>query len=129
MHLLFYAPGHLFQKRLVFGTPLFQLRGNLPIILCVKMLECQILKLAAQFAHAQTVRNRRVDVHSLLRNATTLFRFEELKRAHVVKSVSEFHKDYAHVLNHSEQHFSYVLGLLLLLRDVAYLRNLCQPVN
>jgi hypothetical protein len=52
-----------------------------------------------------------------------------LERAHVVQAVCEFDEDDAHVVHHREEHLAHVLGLLLLARLVAYLRDLCQAVD
>jgi hypothetical protein len=52
-----------------------------------------------------------------------------LERAHVVEPVGELDENDAHVVNHREQHLANVLGLLLLARLVAYLRDFGKPVN
>ena len=93
------------------------------------MLEGEVFKLAAQFAHAQAVRNGRVDVHRLLRDALAFFGLEELKRAHVVQAVGEFDEHDAHVVDHRQEHLADVFGLLLFVRDVADLRDFGQAVN
>jgi len=40
-----------------------------------------------------------------------------------VQPVREFHQHHAHVVDHRQQHFPHVLGLLLFARDVTDVRN------
>src|SRR3712207_7181283 len=61
---------------------------------------------------------------TLFRSAPALLRLEVLERAHVVEPVGELDEDDAHVVDHRQKHLADVLGLLLLARLVAYLRDL-----
>ena len=65
------------------------------------------------------MRDRRVDVHRLLRDAATLFRDEIFKRSHVVKTIGELHQHDAHVINHRQKHLPHIFSLLLFSGDVA----------
>ena len=90
----------------------------------MKILESEVFEFAAQLTHAEAMRNRRVNIHRLLRDATTLLWGEVFERAHVVQAICQLHQHYAHVINHREQHLAYVLCLLLLARDITDVRQL-----
>src|SRR3712207_9241971 len=66
---------------------------------------------------------------TLFRSAPALLRLEVLERAHVVEPVGELDEDDAHVVDHRQKHLADVLGLLLLARLVAYLRDLREAVD
>ena len=102
---------------------------SVAVVFRVQVLEGQVFELAAQLTHAEAVRDGRVDVHRLLRDALALLGLEELERAHVVQAVGEFDEHDAHVVDHRQQHLADVLGLLLLVRDVADLRDFRQAVD
>jgi MoxR-like ATPase len=106
-----------------------QLLGQLAVLFRVEVLEGEVFQLAAQAAHAEAVRDGREDVEGLLRDAATLFGLEVLERAHVVEAVGEFHQHDAHVVHHRQKHLADVLGLLLLARLVADLRQLREAVH
>ena len=93
------------------------------------MLEREILQLAAKFSHAQAMRNRRVDVHRLLRDPRALFGVQVFQRAHIVQAIGQLHQHHAHVVNHRQQHLANVLSLLLLARDTADVRDLRQAFH
>ena len=50
------------------------------------ILKGEIFELAAHFAHAEAVRDGRVNVHRLLRDASALFAGQVFERAHVVQA-------------------------------------------
>ena len=79
----------------------------------MKVLEREILELAAQFAHSQPVCDRRVNIHRLLRDPAALVRAEVFQRPHVVKPISQLHEHHPHIVDHRQQHFANILGLLL----------------
>jgi len=68
------------------------------------------------------VRQRRVDVQRLLRDALLRVGTHVLQRAHVVRAVGQFDQDDPDVLGHRDQHLAEVLRLLLL--DADRLRGL-----
>ena len=82
----------------------------------MKVLEREILELAAQFAHAQSMRDGRVNVHRLLRDPAPLVQAEEFQRAHVVEPIGQLHEHDPHIVDHRQQHFAHILGLLLFTR-------------
>ena len=81
----------------------------------VEDLERKILKLPLDAAHAEAVRDRRVDLHGLERLVSLLALGQELERARVVQAVGELDEDDADILCHREEHLTQILELLLLL--------------
>ena len=75
--------------------------------------EREVFELAAQFAHAQPMSQRRVDVERFARDLLLLFRLKVLERAHVVQAVGELDEHHAHVGDHGQQHLANVFGLVL----------------
>ncbi len=73
--------------------------------------EGQILKFAADDAHAEAVRDGRVNIQRFARNTLLLFMGEVFERAHVVQAVGEFDHHDANVVDHRQQHFADVLRL------------------
>ena len=80
----------------------------------IEILEGEVLELPADARDSEPVRERRVDLVRLLRDALLLVFRQELERAHVVKPVGELDEDDAQVLRHRDEHLAEVLGLLLL---------------
>jgi hypothetical protein len=128
-HLLLDALGDGLEERLVLLAPALQLLGQLAVLLRVQVLEGEVFQLAAQAAHAEAVRDGREDVERLLRDAAALLRVEVVERAHVVEAVGELDEHDAHVVHHRQQHLADVLGLLLLARLIADVRQLGEPVH
>ncbi len=73
--------------------------------------EGEIFELAADEAHAKPVGDRRVNIERLAGDALLTLGIEIFERAHVVKTVGEFHHDHANVVDHGEQHLADVFGL------------------
>ena len=95
----------------------------------VEIFESQILELAAQLTHAEAVRDGRVNVHRLLGNALTLLGTEIFQGAHVMQAISQLDQHHADIVDHCQQHFADVLGLLFFLGNVADMRNLCEAFD
>ena len=49
----------------------------------------EIFEFAANFAHAEAVRERRIDVEGLARDGLLTFRLQMFQRAHVVKTIGQ----------------------------------------
>jgi len=64
------------------------------------------------FSHAQSVRDRRVDVQRLARDLELAIRREMLKRTHVVQPVGELDEDDTNVVDHGQDHLAQVFRLL-----------------
>ena len=78
----------------------------------------------------EPMRERRVDLHRLARDALLLLRRQEAERAHVVEPVGELDDHDPDVLGHGHEHLPDVLGLLLLHRPRrAELAQLRDPVD
>ena len=82
----------------------------------VEVREGEVLELLVDAVQPQPVRDRRVDLERLARDAAPLRRLDGVERAHVVQAVGELDQDDAHVARHREQHLAEVLGLRLLVR-------------
>ena len=79
----------------------------------VEGLEAQVFELELDRVDAEPIRDRRVDVERLARDAPLLLDGQRLDRAHVVRSIGELDEDDAQILRHREQHLAEALGLRL----------------
>ena len=77
----------------------------------IDILERQVFQFAADLAHAQPVRDGRVDVQGFARDLLLPLRRQELQRAHVVQAVGQLDEDDADVVHHGQHHLAHVLGL------------------
>ncbi len=102
---------HFLQKSLVNGALFRDFFLQSEKCLRLEKAERQILQLAADNAHAEAVRNRRINVQRFARDALLLFRPEVLERAHVVQAVGQLDENDANVVDHRQQHFADVLCL------------------
>ena len=92
--------------------PRGQLLGELLVLLRLEVLEREVLELPLDLPDAEAVRERRVDLHRLLRDAPLLLERERRQRAHVVEPVAQLDDDDAQVVGHREEHLPDVLGLM-----------------
>ena len=96
------------------------------------MLEREVLQLEVERVEAEPVRDRRVDVERLARDALAMDRRHRVQRAHVVQPVGELDQDDADVLRHRQQHLAEALGLRVLARgelDLVELRDAVDHVG
>ena len=77
----------------------------------LEVAEGQILEFAANNAHSQPVRDGRVDIQRLARDALLLVRRQIFERAHVVQPVGQLHQHHANVVDHGQKHLADVFGL------------------
>ena len=91
-------------------TPRSDFVGDLVVFLGLEVAERQVFELPLQLPDAQTVGQRRVDLHRLLRHAAALGGRPELERLHVVEPVGKLDEDDADVLGHGQEHLAHVLG-------------------
>src|SRR5215472_6382838 len=98
-----------------FGGTAFQidLDAESLVRLWLEVFERQLLELVLDLAHAETIRNRRVDVAGFLRDAKPPLVRQMVERAHVVHPIGELDEDDADVVHHREQHLAEVLRLPL----------------
>ena len=101
------------EERFTFAAKGVDLRSELGVGERVDVTEGEVFELAAQLAHAETMREGSVNVEGLFGNALLLFGSKMLERAHVVQAVCELDDDDADVGNHGEQHLADVLGLMV----------------
>ena len=78
----------------------------------VEILEAEVLQLPFEPGDPQPVRERRVDLAGLARDAGDPDRIEGRQSPHVVEAVGELDQDDAEILRHREQHLPEILGLL-----------------
>ena len=111
LQLLFDDALHFGQKRLAFLAA--RLDGVLDLVVGdgIDVLEGQVFEFAADFAHAQAVRDGRVDVQRLARDLLLPLRREKLQGAHVVQAVGQLDQDDADVVHHGQHHLAHVFGL------------------
>ena len=95
----------------------------------IDVLKREIFELAAHFAHAQAMRDRRVDVERLARDLLLPLRREKLQRAHVVQAIGQLDQHHADVVHHGQDHLAHVLGLRLFRRREVDLADLGDAFN
>ena len=107
---------HFAEKRLALLAA--RLDGLLHLVVGdgVNVLEGQVFELAANLAHAQAMRDGRVDFQGLARDLHLPLGREELQGAHVVQAVSQLNEHDANVVHHGQHHLAHVLGLRLFRR-------------
>ena len=103
------------EKNLLLLALLFQALDDLVISNRVEDFERQVLQLPLDAAHAQTVRDRRVNLHRFERLIPLFALRKELEGARVVQAVSQLDEDNADILGHGKEHLAQILKLLLLL--------------
>jgi hypothetical protein len=108
---LFQLHAHLRQERLALLVLRLHALGEIGVHVGLEHLEAQVLELALDRRHAEPVRERRVDVARLERDAVHLLGRQVLDRAHVVQAVGELDEDDAQIARHRQQHLAEVLGL------------------
>ena len=79
----------------------------------IEVPEGQVFQFAADFAHAEAVRNGRIDLDGFARDALPPLGAQVAERAHVVETVGQLDDDDANVVDHGQQHFAKALGLPL----------------
>ena len=80
----------------------------------LQVLEREVLQFAADFAHSEAVRDGRVDLDGLARDALAPLGAQIAERPHVVHAVGQLDHDDADILHHGEQHLAEALGLAVL---------------
>ncbi len=95
----------------------------------VEETEGEVLELPLHLAHAEPVRERRVDLHRLGGDRPPLLVREMLERPHVVEPVRELDEDDPEVVGHREEHLAERLRLLGLARREGVAADLRDPVD
>ena len=78
--------------------------------------ERQILELAAHLAHAETMRQRGINLQRLFGDLHLPLGRERLQRPHVMQAVGQLDQHHADVVDHRQHHFADVFRLRLLAR-------------
>ena len=120
---------HFFQKpamnlrfvRHLFLQPQERFRLQIP--------ERQILQFVAHVAHAQAMRDRRVNIQSLARNSLLLGILQIFKRAHVMQPVGQLHQHHAHVIHHGQKHLADVFDLPRFRRHHVQPADFCDSLH
>ena len=94
---------------------LFQSVHNFLIANRVKDTQTQVFQLPLDAAHAQSVRDGRVDLHGFECLVALLALGQILESACIVQAVGQLDEDNADVLGHRHEHFTQIFKLLLLL--------------
>ncbi len=102
---------------------------DLRVALRVHHREREVLELPLDVLDAEPVRERRVDVERLLRDALLLGLGKRRDRAHVVEPVGELDEQDAHVLRHRHEHLAHRGGLLRFLGVELQPVELGHPVD
>ena len=121
---------HLRDERLALAALLRDLLRERLVLVRLEMLEREVLELPPHLRHTEAVRERRVEVARLLRDAPPLLRRQVVERPHVVQPVGELDDDDARILRDRQQQLAIVLDLPLLRRAAdGSLRDLGQAVD
>ena len=99
------------QELLALDAAGFDGGGDLFVADGVGIAEGEVFELAADFTHAEAVRQWGVDVESLAGNGFLTVGLQVLEGAHVVQAIGELDEHDADVGNHGQQHFSDVFCL------------------
>src|SRR5690606_4007883 len=75
--------------------------------------EAEILELDLEAIDTEPIRDRRVDLERLARDAPLLVERQRADRAHVVSAIGELDEHDAQILHHREEHLAEALGLRL----------------
>ena len=79
----------------------------------IQIAESQVFQFAANFAHAQPVRDGRVNLQRLFGDLLLALRRQVLQRPHVVQAVGQLDQHDADVVHHGQHHLAQVFRLLL----------------
>src|ERR1700733_14970608 len=99
---------------------------NLLVACGIKKQKAQVFQLAANFSHAEAMRDGRINLESFFSNFALAIGRQGLKGAHVVQPVSQFDEHHADVINHGQHHLAQIFSLRFLTRgevDLAYFRD------
>ncbi len=120
---------HLGQERLALFAA--RLDGVLHLVVGdgIDVLEREVFELAANLAHAQAMRDGRVDVQRLARDLLLPLGREKLQGAHVVQTVGQLDEHDADVVHHGQHHLAHVFGLRLFRRGEIDLADLGDALD
>ena len=83
----------------------------------------------AHLKNAQAIGNRRIDIHSFMRNTPALVGWHRIQCAHIVQAIGKFDNDDTNVFYNRQHHFTEIFGLCLGPAAKIDLCELTYPVN
>ena len=90
---------------------LFQTSCNRLICFGFQLFEREQLHFAHIFIHANPLRQRSIDIHRFLGDATTFFgAFDKMQRPHIVQTIRKLDQKNADIIGNGEQEFAQILG-------------------
>ena len=95
----------------------------------LQRLKRQVLQLASNLAHAETVRDGCVDFKRLLSNFLLAVTRQRADGAHVVQPVSQLDDDHANIARHGEQHLAQTLSLTVFTIGETDFAQLSDAIN
>ena len=107
---------HLRQKNFTFFSASIHGLGYLLVTAGIEKAKAQVFQLAANLAHAQPVRDGRVNLQRLFRDLALPVGIEMFQRAHVVQPVRELDQHHTNVVDHRQHHLAQIFRLLLFAR-------------
>ena len=88
------------------------------------------LHLAHIFIHANSLSERRIDIHSFFGDTTALFRaFDEVQRPHIMQTVSKLDQKHADIIGNREQKLAQIFCRTLVLGLGFNFRQLSDAIN
>src|SRR5450432_1207813 len=117
------------EKLFVGMAPRFDGEDDLLVGVRLQVLEGEVLEFVAHLAHAQAVRDGRVDLDGLARNTLAPLGAQVAERPHVVDPVGQLYQDDADVLDHGQQHFAEAFGLPVLVGKHVELGELGDAIH
>ena len=119
----------LFEKRFSLFASRIDCLLDLLVSHWVEETESQVFKLSANLAHAEPVRDGRIDFERLLSDLVLPLGIEMLQRAHVVQAVGQLDQDDPNVIHHGQHHLADIFGLLLFPRRELDLADLGHALD
>ena len=81
----------------------------------IQVRQAQVLQFPINLIETKTMRDRRMDVEGLARDAPPLRALQRRQRTHVVQSIRQLDQHDAHIARHRQQHLAEILGLRVFL--------------
>ena len=119
----------LSDKIQVHGPARLNQRNGILVCRGIEEAKGEILELAADFCHAQSVCQRSVNFQRFQGDPFAAIRRQILQRAHIVQAIRQFDEQHPDIADHRQQHLAEIFRLFLLTRRQIDLRNFCDAVH
>ena len=130
VYMLFHVNHNLIDKPLSFILLLVNLMDQVVIGLRLKVLQRQVIQLHFDLGNTQALRDGRIDIHGFSGLFLLLLRRHIFQRPHIVKTVSQLHKNHPYITGHGQEHLPQILRLLLnFVRRIIQLAQLGNAVH